>query len=249
MNRFTMCGFVAAGAVLVALAGSVGAAAPVPKDAGKVEPVPDLKALFDAATKAVKDEKWPAEADEKKLRDTVQKVFDRTMKAAEQKDRKLPVDLEKLSKADVVKEYKQASVSEVFVIAGDVRLTTAKNSVIFASGDVQITHAVNCVVIAQNFRCTVFVDGFAIAGEYIRLNGADKSKGGDGCVLVAGQWIRTTSMDGTVCHVLRPGILPPPDEGKFGGNRPQPAIRTNGASGVIFLNDREDTGANRPKDC
>jgi hypothetical protein len=93
------------------------------------------------------------------------------------------------------------------------------------------------------------VGGFAIAGEYIRLNGADKSKDGNGCVLVAGQWIRTTSMDGTVCHVLRPGILPSPDEGKFGGNRPHPAIRTNRATGVIFLNNRDDTGANGPQGC
>lgn len=234
---------------LLALAGGAGLAAPVPKDAGKGDPTPDLKATFDTIAKAVKDEKWPAEADEKKLKGSVQQLFERMLKAAEQKERKLPVDFANLKKCDPVKEFKETSIDGAFVIAENVRVTSARNSVIFASGDVQITGATNCIIIAQNLRCTVLTDGLAVAGEYIRLNGADKSPTGDGCVLVAGQWIRTTTMDGTICHVLRPSGLPSPDEGRFAGNRPQPAIRTNGAKGVIYLNDRDDTSANGPKDC
>ncbi len=246
MSRLVIGGFAA---VLLAIVGGASSAAPVPKDAGKSDPTPELKVVFDTVGKAVKDEKWPAEVDEKKLRDTARIVFDRTLKAAEQKERKLPADFDKLTKADVAKEYKAATLTGGFVVAGDVRIASAKDSAIFASGDVQITHARNCVIVAQNVRCTVVEDCTVIAGEYIRLNGADKLKDKERCVLVAGQWIRTTTMDGTVCHVLRPGILPSPDEGKFNGNQPHPAIRTNGAKGVIFLNAKEETGANGPQDC
>ena len=194
---------------------------------------------------AVKDEKWPAEADEKLLRDTARAIFERAT-AAEQKDRKLPVEFDNLTKAEVAKEFKQAKLDGAFVVAGDVRITSAKNSVIFASGDVQITSAQNCVIVARNVRCTGVNGCVVVADDYIRVTGAHQGEGKDGSVLVAGQWIRATVLDAAVCHVLRPGTLPPPDEGKFGGNRPQAAIQTNGAKNVIYLNDRADTRGSNP---
>jgi hypothetical protein len=241
MSRFVLGGFAVG---LLALAG---AAAPVPKD--EKGGAPDLKEFFSGVGKAVKDEKWPAEADEKALKGTAQKVLDRMLKAAEQKERKLPVDFTKLEKIRPAQKFKQTVLKDGFVVAGDVQINGAENSVIFASGDVQITRATNCVVVAQNVRCTVVENCVVIAGDYIRLNGADRRDGQDPCVLVAGQWIRTTTMNETVCHVLRPSGLPAPDEAKFAGNQLHPAVRTNQADGVIFLNDRDDTRANGPKNC
>jgi hypothetical protein len=220
-------------------------AAPVPKDAGKADPIPDLKSFFDAVGKAVEAEKWPAEMDEKMLRDTARVIFERAAKAAEQKDRKLPVDFEKLTKVDMAKEYRQALLESSFVITGDVRVTIAQNSVIFATGDVQITGAVNCIIVAKNVRCTVVDNCVVVAGEYISVTGANpRQKDGPGSVLVAGQWIRATVLDSTICHVIRPGKLPPPDDKRM--NMEQSAIQTNGAKGVIYLNDRTDTRGGNP---
>lgn len=240
--------FLSALMALACVAVVVGAA-PVPKDAGKSDPTPDLKAFFALVKKTVESEKWPAEADEKLLRDTARVIFERTMKAAEQKDRKPPVGFEELTRLDVVTDYKGENLDGHFLIAKDVQVTTAKNSVIFANGNVKITSATNCVIVAPNVRCTVVDECVIVAGEYIRLTGARRGDGKDGSVLVAGQWIRTTSMDGTICHVARPGTVPAPDEGKLAGRLPQPAVRTNGARNVIFLNAVEDTGANRPVNC
>src|SRR5262245_47728594 len=116
--RFLSSLFVAVCAAgVVTFAGGANAE-PVSKGAGQNNATPDLKAFFDTVGKAVKDEKWPAEADEKLLRGTAQTIFDRTLKAAEEKERKLPVDFSKLTKADVVREYKQASLDGKFLIAG-----------------------------------------------------------------------------------------------------------------------------------
>jgi hypothetical protein len=247
MKRIASGGCVLAWAAVL-LAGGTGAAAPVPKDA-KTNPTPELKSVFDTVGKAVDDGKWPAEADEKKLKDTARAVFDRMLKAADQKPRELPVAFDKLTKADVVKGYKETVLTGGFVIAGDVRVTSATDSVIFARGNVQITSATNCVVVAQNVRCTSATNCTVIAGDFIRMTCVDQPKRGDGSVLVAGQWIRTTGMDGTVCHVLRPGGQPAPDEVNWRLNGPHPAIRTNQADGVIFLNDQDQTSANGPKGC
>jgi hypothetical protein len=247
MKPFAIGAFTVA-CVALLLAGA-GRAAPVPKDAGKVEPTPDLKAFFDAIGTAVKAEKWPAEADEKKLRDTARVVFERALKAAEHKERKLPVDFEKLTKADVAAEYKQVQLNGGFVIAGDVQITSAKDSVIFASGDVQLTTASNCVIVARNVRCTSANNCTVVAGEYIRATGTDQRKGGEVSVLVAGQWIRVTVMNGSVCHVLRPGVLPAPDEAKLLLNGPHPAIRVTVATNVTYLNAQDETTATRATDC
>lgn len=230
------------------------AAAPVPKDASKGDPTPDLKAFFTAVGKAVENEKWPAEADEKLLRDTARVIFERATKAAEQKDRKLPVDFEKLKKLDVSKECKNANLESAFVIAGVVRGPSAKDSVIFATGDVSIARATNCVIVARNVRRGLFHNCVVVADECIRANSArPRQQGEAGSVLVAGQWIRATVLDDAICHVLRPGILPTPDEVEFELNQ-TPAIAINRAVNVIFLNAMEDTGviaglAATPQNC
>jgi hypothetical protein len=248
MSRARFLSLVVVGALLAALAGGAGSAAPIPKGAYD-NTTPDLKAFFATVGKAVEDGKWPAEADEKKLRDTARVIFERTTKAAEQKDRKLPVDFDKLTKAEVAKEFKQVRLDDAFVIARDVRVTGAKDSVIFAAGNVQITAAQNCVIVARNIDCTSVDHCVAVAGDYFEVTSAWRPNGGDGSVVVAGQWIRATGLDKTICHVLRPGTSPPPNGVRFGGNMPHPAIRTNGADGVIFLNAQDETHAIRPKDC
>jgi hypothetical protein len=251
MNRFVTCAF--AGVSSALLAPGAGGAAPVPKDAGKGDATPDLAAVFTVVGRAVKDEKWPAEADEKKLKDTPRVVLQRMLKAAEQKERGLPVDFEKLTRADVVKEHKEVALRGKFVIAETVQGTTATDAVIFASGDVRFTLVTNCVIVARNVRCTGADNCTIIAGEYIRLTGADRRRNrdgsvlSDGAVLVAGQWIRVTGLDGTICHVIRPGNLPAPDEAKWAGTNTQPAIRITTGQDVVFLNDRSDTGATSAK--
>jgi hypothetical protein len=244
-------------AVLVACAPLVLTAAPVPKDAAKPDPAPDLKAFFDAVGTAVKNEKWPAEADEKKLRDTARTAFERMLKAADQKERALPVDFEKLKKLDASKECKNANLESAFVIAGVVRVREVKDSVIFATGDVEFLSATNCVIVAPNVLCGVFDNCVVVADECIRvIKTRPRQQGEAGSVLVAGQWIRAQGLDDAICHVLRPGNSPDPDEArqKLELNK-YPAICTNAPKNVIFLNAKEDIGANEltravpPQNC
>jgi hypothetical protein len=257
MTRCVVCGFVAVCAMFVALGTPRTTAAPVPKGAGTGEATPDLKLFFDTADKAVKAEKWPGADDEKIMRWTPEKVFARALKAAEQKQRKLPVDFAKLKKLDVSKECKNANLESAFVIAGVVRGRSVKDSVIFATGDVEILDATNCVIVAPNVSCGRFQNCTVVAGECIRANSARPRKQGEaGSVLVAGQWIRARELDDAICHVLRPGNLPDPDEAMFKLNQNKyPAICTNAVKNVIFLNAMEDIGANEltvavpPQNC
>jgi hypothetical protein len=240
MFRFLLGGFAAAFLALVG--GSIGAA-PVPKGAGKGSATPDLKVFFETVNKAVMHERWPTEDDEKVLRWTAEMVFVRALRAAEQKERELPVDFEKLKKLDVVNKYENDNLESAFVIAGDVRVKGAEHSVIFATGDVEIGEAANCVIVAPNVNCRKFHNCAVVAGECIRVTSARPHQQGEsGSVLVAGQWIRTRELDDAICHVLWPGNLPTPDEAMFKPNRPFPAIGTNRAKNVIFLNAEEDTG-------
>ena len=232
--RFLTALLAAAAAVFVATA-SGGVAAPVPKDAGKPDSTPDLKAFFAVVGKAVESEKWPADADEKKLRDAARAIFERATKAAEQKDRKLPVEFDKLAKAGVVKEFKDTRLDGDFVIAGDVQITAAKNSVIFASGNVQITRATNCVIVAQNLRCNAVDDCFVVAGDSIRATGADRRDREEGSVLVAGRLIRVTGARGAICHVIRPELGQQFPEEKL-SDPMSPPIRMTTANAVIVLN-------------
>src|SRR5262245_44558253 len=95
----------ASSAVLLAFAERT-AAAPVPKDAGKNNFTPELKAVFDAVAKSVKDKKWPQEDGETLMRASAQVAFDRTIKAANEKPRKFPVEFGKLKKLGPVREFK-----------------------------------------------------------------------------------------------------------------------------------------------
>ncbi|MCI0700775.1 MAG: hypothetical protein L0241_06815 [Planctomycetia bacterium] len=233
-------------AALLTFAGG-SSAAPIPKGAGKGDETPNLKVFFETVGKAVKNEKWPAKEEEKLLRATAEKIFERMLKAAEVKERKLPVEFDKLKKLDVVKEMKGGILDGNFLIVGDVRTGLAKNSVIFASGNVQITSATNCIIIAQNVRCTGVNNCVVVAGDFIRLTSARQRNGEDGSVLVAGQWIRVTGSSGAICHVIRPGMAAPPDE-KF-PDPMSPPIRMTGAEGVIFLNSADHWKTTSNKNC
>ena len=241
MTRVRFLGtLVVACAAIIALASDAGMAAPIPKERRRDDPA-NLKAFFAAIGKVVQDGKWPSAADEKKLLDSPRVVCEIMLRAAKQKERPLPVDVEKLVRKDIVREYKETGLNNGFVITENLRVTGARDSVIIASGDVQITSARNCVIVGQNVRITSVDDCVIVAGEYIRLTGANRRNGSAGSVLVAGHWIRTTVMDGTICHVLEPTGQPAPDGIQRPGTPPVPAISTNQAKDVIYLNDRTDT--------
>jgi hypothetical protein len=242
MKRFVLGGCVlACGAVLLALAGGAGAAAPVPKDAGKNDPTPDLPAVFRAVEKAVDDKKWPSGDDERLLLGSARATFDRALRAAKQKGRGLPVDLAKLKKFGPGKEFKEQEVEGGLVIAGEVKSRNARDSVLFASGKLDITNATNCIIFAQNVHCVAVDNCLIVAGEGIELCSAWRPFDGDGSVLVAGRRIEAARMDGTVCHVLRVPAQPAPEESAEEIRPNKWAIHTDTAKGVIFLNDRADT--------
>jgi hypothetical protein len=241
MTRVRVFSALGAAALLFALAGDPAPAAPIPKGAGTGGATPDLKLFFDTVGKAVKAEKWPGEDDEKIMRWTAEKVFARTLKAAEQKDRALPVEFDKLTKLAVAADYK-GKLDGQYLVVENAKITTAKNSVIFASGHVQITTATNCVIVAPSVRVVGFDNCVIVAGEHFRFTSARQKKDADRSVVVAGQWIRGSTLTGGIFHVLRPGTQPAPDE-KAGVNGPQPAITANTVRDAIFLNERGDTRA------
>jgi hypothetical protein len=223
---------------LAALAGSTTAAAPVPKDAPKAEAAPDLKPVFEAVEKAAKGGKWPAEKDEKLLREAARAVFERATDAAGQKGRKFPVDFQAVAKSDVVKELKGGRVAGAFVIAGKVELTAAKDSVIFATGDVQVTRATNCVIFAKSLRANAADNCLIVAGDSIRAVGADRRDREEGSVLVAGRLIRVTGARGAICHVIHPS-LGQQFPGEEVGDPASPPIRLTTANAVTVLNAAE----------
>jgi len=213
MSRFVICGFAT---VLLTLAGSVGAAAPVPKDAGKNDPTPDLKAVFDIVEKAVKDKKWPKEDDEKVLRGTAQVTFDRAIKAAEQKTRNLPVDFKSLKKFAPVVEHAKKDMDEAFLLARDVRECSVRDSVIFATGQVDIRSANNSIIFARYVNCIAVENCLIVTSEHIDATSVWRPFDSEPSVLIAGQWIRTGSQDRTICHVLRPGENATPGDRRNG---------------------------------
>jgi hypothetical protein len=243
MTRVRFFSALVGSALVMVLAGNSAPAAPIPKGAGTGEVTPDLKVFFETADKAVKAEKWPAEDDEKVLRWTAEKVFARVLKAAEQKDRKLPVEFDKLAKLPVAANY-MGKLDNQYLVTGTAKITIAQNSVIFASGHVQITTARHCVIVAPSVKVTGFDNCVIIAGDHFRATSARQRPDAERSVVVAGQWIRISTLTGTVCHVLRPGKEPAPDE-KVAG--PQPAITANTTKDAIFLNDRGDTRGTDPE--
>ena len=83
--------------------------------------------------------------------------------------------------------------------------------------------AKNCVIIADEF----------VRGTSLNGNAKEKTTG----MVVAGKWIRLTSVTGAVCHVLHPGTEPTPDDPK--GVDPAP-IRITSPKEVVFLNKVDD---------
>lgn len=242
MNRFVRCGTVLA--IVTALAALVGGArttiaAPVPKGAGKADPTPDLTAVFDTTRKAVKAEKWPDEDDESLLKNSARVIFERALKAADQKARPLPVDFDKLTKLDVTAEYAQP-LDGKFLITGTVVRGTAKNSVIFASERVQLTIVENCVIVAPTVRVSTAYNCTIIAGDHLRLLSSRKRPTGEGSVLVAGQWLRASILEDAVCHVIKPGTDPAPDDPKGANGAKFLAIQTARATRAVFLNAKEE---------
>lgn len=227
----------ALGTLAAALAVGLGTAAPVPKDASKPDPTPDLRVAFDTAARAVKAQKWPGADDERLLKNTARVVFERALKAADQKPRALPVDYAGLTKLDVVGEYAGNPLNNHFLIAGSVGRVSAKNSVIFASGPVQLGIVENCVVVAPSIRASTTYNCVFIAGDHLRLiSSRRRPNGGDGSVLVSGKWIRATTLDGAVCHVIAPGTDPAPDDPKGAGAKSF-AIQATRGDASIFLNE------------
>ena len=239
-----VAGFALVAAIPVAAPDHRAGAAPVPKDAPNPDAPADLKGLHALIAKAVEAEKWPAAEDEKKIRNTLQQLLDRVVKVGELKERKLPVDFAAVEKADVAKEVKQ-SVRNAFVLAGDVQGTTATGSIILASGDVKFTAIRNCIVVGKNVRFTGVENSLVVAGEFLRGTAADQAGNEtNGSILVAGEWLRLTGANKTVCHVLRPGMNPSPEDR---GAAPSPAIRMTVAENVLFLNAAEDVQLNGNK--
>lgn len=221
------------------------AAAPIPAQALKDQPV-ELKKVQDILDKAVKAGKWPGAADEIKLKDAIQKCMERTLRAVEMEERKLPADWTKLEKTDVAAEHLEGGVMGRTVIAGDVQGTSASNSIILATGDVKFTVLSNCIVIGKNVRFTGARGSLVVADELIRGTSArDQPNGKDGSILIAGQWIRMTGASGAVCHVIRPGVNPSPEDKGVG---PFTAIRMTSAERVLFLNEPDHIQLNRNRD-
>lgn len=245
MTRFALA------ALAAALGALAPAAAPVPKGAEANGAAPDLKLALDAAARAVKANKWPGADDEKLLLATARQVFDLAHKAADLKPRPLPADAAKLAKLDVTEHHEpKAGAAGVagrtldgrFLVCGAAKGGPVKNSVVFASGDVQFTTATNSVIVGKNVRLTSATNCAVIAGEYLRLSSARKGPDGEGSVLVAGQWLRGSTLTGAVCHVVRPTGLPIPDDAVLAGAPPgrSPAVRAGSAPGTAFLNDPAD---------
>ena len=226
-----------AASLAAALAGRA-SAAPVPKEAARPDAAPDLRPLFAAVGKSVESGKPPAAADAKLLRETVGAVFARATAAAGQVGRKLPVDFDSVAQPDVAKELKGAKVAGAFVVAGEVRLDAAKDSVIFATGNVQVTRATNCLIVARSVRANTLDDCLVVAGDSVRAVGADRRSREEGSVLVAGRLVRVTAARGAVVHVIRPapGQLFP---GEAAADPSAPPIRLTKANAVTVLNAAE----------
>jgi hypothetical protein len=243
VNRSTVA--FAAVIVLVALRPSIANAAPALKSEAKSD-IADLTQLHALIAEAVKDGKWPSEADQKKCRDAIRALVQQVAARSGVPERKLPVEFDQVEKADVGPTFKQTRVQRRFVIAGEVQATSAEDSVIFASDVARFTSVTNCIIVGKTVRFTGASNSIVIASEFVRGTGVDpRSPEEDRSIIVAGKWIRFTVADGAICHVLHPAAGPAPDEPKGFSNK---AIALNSARKVIFLNGANDVQA-RLTDC
>jgi hypothetical protein len=202
--------------------------------------------LVELAARAVRDGKLPA-ADEQKVRDSVRNLLQRVTKAADADNATLAVEFNRLERPSVERSFEKVRVANAFVVAGDVRGTAATDSVIVASGEIKFTSVTNCVLVGKTVRFTGARNCVVVATEFIRGTGVDLGKDDAGrSVLVSGQWIRLTSAAGAICHVLRPGTDPAPDDPR---GMPSPAIRMTSARDVVFLNLATDVRTTSQKNC
>ncbi|MBM3981613.1 MAG: hypothetical protein FJ304_15310 [Planctomycetes bacterium] len=143
-----------------------------------------------------------------------------------------------MTKLDVTAEHKGKPLSDNVLITGTTARTDVKNSIIFASGHVLVSNVENSVIVAPSVRATVVTNSVIVAGDYLRLVNARRADGGR-TVLVAGQWLRATTLGDAVCHVIRPGPGPSPDEAKSRPRDvPYTAIKASIIGGGVILNDR-----------
>jgi hypothetical protein len=215
---------------------------PDPKD----QSVANLTALHALIENAIKDGKWPSDADERRALDAVRILHNSTHKQIELTPEKLPVEVAQTEKADIAKEFKKGNCERLFVLAGDVQGTAARNSIIFAAGQVKFTVIENCIVVGEAVQFTTMKNSIIIASKYVRGTGIIKSDHPKAkAVIVSGQWLRVTSASGAICHILRPGSDPAPDDPKGLAN----PIRMTGAREVCFLNRPEDVKTTSSTDC
>ncbi len=252
MTRFALT------AALAAALGALGSAAPVPKGAENRNAAPDINRTLEAVARAVKAQKWPDAEEEKQLLAFAQQVLNNVHKAADLKERALPVDATKLAKLDVTDHYEVKAVPPAgggfpaaagrtlegkFLICGSAKGGIVRNSVVFASGDVQFTTGYDSIIVGKNVRVTGMTNCVLIGSDYVRVSTSRVGKDGGGNVLVAGQWLRGVTLTGALCHVVKPTGAPFPDDPVNPALAPagrSPAIRGTTATGAVFLNDPAD---------
>jgi hypothetical protein len=206
----------------------------------------DLHGLHALIRKA-EDGKPLPDRDEQRALDTIRTLLSRVTQAAEIPVRELPVRIDSLTKSDVTKEFRQTILHKALVVGGEVRGTSASNSIILASEEVQFTTLTNCVVVGKTVRFGGVRNCVIIADEFVRGKDVGGTKGEpDGSVIVSGRWIRLTSATDTVVHVLRPGTEPAPYDPK--GLLVTP-IRMTTARNVRFLNKSDEVGTTTRTDC
>src|SRR5262245_975071 len=231
----------------VTLVGTPGRGAPALKERTGSDGGPDLTALHALIRKIVENGKELGDKNEQQTTQTIRTLLHRVTQAASVPERDLPVKFDGLKKYDVAKEFEQASVQLGLVVGGDVRGTRAADSIVLAAGEVQFTSVDNCVIVGKTVRFTGARNCLIIAEEFVRGTGVGGGKGEpDGSVIVSGRWIRLTRAQDAICHVLRPGNDPAPDDRKGLG---YPPIRMTGAENVRFLNKPADVGTTGRKDC
>jgi hypothetical protein len=208
--------------------------------------IADLTAAHALMERAVEAGKLAA-ADERRLLDTVRQLQATLRKAADLPAAELPVGPDGLDRGDLAKAVRQANVRRTMVVAGDVEGTVARDAIILASGTVKFTILERCVVLGHTVRFTRATACVIAAAEFVRGTGVDPGPGGKAeSIIVAGKWLRATSVSGAVCHIRRPGDDPAPDDPKA---VPAKAIRLTQAKGVIFLNRPDDVATNGKSDC
>ena len=202
----------------------------------------DLQEVHNLIAKAVKAEEL-TEADEKKIRDSLEALMARVAKASGREPTGLPLDWDTRKKLPVMAQVKQGmKIDHSLVVAGEVA-EGAWDSIILCAGDVHILGSLRrCIVVAKSVRFMIAYDPcLIVAADGMLGNSTFKYKSGYS-TFVAGNRIRMTYLEDAVCHVIRPE--PPDDPNSVAGR----AIFTTEGIRTTFLNARTDAGRG-DKDC